>query len=192
VSLEGAQRQWGQLTTLDGVTGLYSRHYFNQQIALLWQLSRRDHQSMALFLVELDHFKPYTRHYGEEAGLELLRQVAGTLRATFQRGSDFVARYDDNKFAIVAVNINYTRAGEFAGDLCQRVRQLQIPHRVSPVGELTTSVGYQVLGAELGNSVDQLIMNTETALYRARWQGGNRVEAGMELGGGITTSLSVG
>lgn len=169
----------GDVVHLDAITGLYNRRYFDQQLPLYWCLGQRDQHNVVLFMVEIDCFGQYVRHQSQADGMSMLRRVSRALRHTFSQTADFICRYTPQRFAILGIDTPWVQAEAFAKGLCERVRQLQIPNLVSPQGIVTVSVGFQVLEPANGDSMDQLLMGADTALYRASWKGQGHAEMAM-------------
>ena len=66
----------GEMATRDGLTGLKNRGAFDEYLPRMWQQAMRDHRSLALLLIDVDHFKAYNDRYGHQAGDRALRRVA--------------------------------------------------------------------------------------------------------------------
>ena len=92
-SLEHIKSHLEQLVIKDGLTGIYNRRFFDAQFDIQWRIARRNNDSLALLMIDIDLFKQFNDIYGHPAGDEALKAVAEGLDHTFLRGSDFVARY---------------------------------------------------------------------------------------------------
>ncbi|MDJ0928153.1 MAG: GGDEF domain-containing protein [Gammaproteobacteria bacterium] len=165
-----------QLAEQDGLTGLYNRRSFDQQLERLWRQSRREHTPLTLLLIDIDHFKAYNDMYGHQAGDDALKQVADVIGFGAQRPLDMAARYGGEEFALLL----YGPASEYGRELPDQIREdvlaLKIQHKDSDTGPyLTVSVGVaQVLpGAE--RSMAGAFQMADEALYEAKEAGRNRV-----------------
>ena len=171
--LESAKRALEELVTLDALTGVYNRRHFDSRLSTLWKISTRAAESMAIFFIDIDHFKAYNDHFGHQKGDEALIDVAQTLAESFQRGSDFLARYGGEEFVVVACGMDRQPAGHFADDLCRRVRDLALRNPKAPSGRLTISVGYTVVTPQPGMAADAAIKRADEALFAAKDAGRN-------------------
>src|SRR5690606_18866531 len=77
----------------DGLTGVYNRRFFDENFALLLQRARRNHETLSLFMIDIDCFKQYNDHYGHMAGDRVLKRVAAVLMAQLRSSADIFARY---------------------------------------------------------------------------------------------------
>ena len=171
--LESAKRALEELVTLDALTGVYNRRHFDSRMSTLWKISARTAESMAIFFIDIDHFKAYNDHFGHQKGDEALIRVAQTLAESFQRGSDFLARYGGEEFVVVACGMDRQPAGYFAEELCRRIRDLGIPNPDSSSGLLTISVGYTVVIPQPGMDANAAVRRADEALFAAKHAGRN-------------------
>lgn len=103
---------------VDGLTAVSNRRRFDEALHEEWRRARRarsesrtasipavaaseSHESMALLLLDIDHFKQYNDHYGHLAGDACLKQVAAIIARAIRRSGDMVARYGGEEFAII-------------------------------------------------------------------------------------------
>lgn len=102
-------RMWGlvseqrRLAITDGLTGLRTRRFLDEQLGLELARSRRSGMSVALYIIDVDHFKSVNDRFGHPAGDRVLREIADRLRGVTRPG-DVLARYGGEEFALVAPN----------------------------------------------------------------------------------------
>ncbi|WP_158668262.1 sensor domain-containing diguanylate cyclase, partial [Bradyrhizobium guangdongense] len=89
----------------DSLTGLANRRGFDERLKEEWARAYRDRSSLALLMIDVDHFKAYNDEYGHPAGDACLRLIAGIIAAEAQRAGDLAARYGGEEFAILLPNI---------------------------------------------------------------------------------------
>jgi len=82
-----------KLVLLDGLSGVFNRRYFDQQLASEWGRSTRSGLPLSLILVDVDHFSAYNARYGHQAGDDCLRLIAVALKGVLRRPADLVARF---------------------------------------------------------------------------------------------------
>lgn len=174
--LETANRQLAELSLTDPLTGIANRRHFDTTLRRECALVTRHGVPLALMLIDVDFFKNYNDRYGHQAGDVCLRQVAATLRGTLQRGTDDLARYGGEEFAVIT-HLPADRALRLAEDIRAAVADLGLPNGASRFGRITVCVGLAV--AEPGTPCDHedLVRRADSALYRAKALGRNRVIA---------------
>ena len=90
-----------KLVFLDGLTGVFNRRYFDQQLAVEVARSSRAKSPLALIMLDVDFFKRFNDHYGHQAGDDCLREIAATLKESLRRPADLVARYGGEEFVCI-------------------------------------------------------------------------------------------
>jgi diguanylate cyclase (GGDEF)-like protein len=157
----------------DALTGVYNRHFM--QVTLEREISRasRFEGTMAVFMLDVDHFKKFNDTYGHPAGDAMLKGVARVLQLNV-RTEDTVCRYGGEEFAVILPGISAEKAQARAELIRMAVSRLRVPLGNGAVGEVTVSVGCSMYtpGVEDGEA---LIANADRALYVAKQQGRNRV-----------------
>ncbi|WP_082700417.1 sensor domain-containing diguanylate cyclase [Magnetospirillum sp. XM-1] len=183
---KAAESHLRHLAMVDGLTGIANRRTFNETLGLEWRRAARSGTPLSLLMIDVDHFKAYNDHYGHQAGDECLRAVATALAATARRPGDLVARYGGEEFGVVLPGSTLAEAEALAEKMRLAVAALHLPHAASQTAaEVTISIGASSLhpaplsDASQGKPLDteSLIANADTALYRAKTGGRNRVSA---------------
>lgn len=136
-----AEQQPETLAYTDTLVGIGNRRHFDERFSDLLQVARRIHSGISVLMIDLDHFSLFNERYGHSAGDECLRMVGDCLAKSFIRTSDCVARYGGEEFAVVSFSTGVEALRQHAQRLCERVRELNIPHNESPHGVVTISVG---------------------------------------------------
>jgi diguanylate cyclase (GGDEF)-like protein len=171
VAIENARLY--ELATVDGLTGLYVRRYFDQRLEEEWMRSARYHTAFAVVLFDLDDFKCVNDRFGHQAGDRLLRESAQVLRRKM-RAVDIPARYGGEEFALLLPRTSSADAAIVAN----RIRTDLAEHRLSVDGReigVTASIGVAAY-PECGD-VDaiEVLHRADLALYQAKESGKNRV-----------------
>ncbi len=164
-----------ELASKDALTGIANRRGFDQNLANEWNRVRRTGRPMALLVVDVDHFKRFNDRYGHVAGDDCLRQVAGLLDTIARRAGDFAARIGGEEFAVLLPATDLGVAGTIAETVRARIELLDIPHEDSPEARVTVSVGVAAVDPADGGSIRSLFDCADSALYRAKRGGRNRV-----------------
>ena len=165
------------LATTDPLTGLLNRRALSERLTTEMERALRYDTSVALLLVDLDHFKRVNDTHGHLAGDGVLRVVAELLGEE-ARSSDLVGRYGGEEFLIVLPETD--DAG--AAVLAERMRERVAMHafRAWEDGRtlrVTTSIGVATFPAARIESVEDLFARADAALYRAKADGRDRVRS---------------
>ncbi|MGI5308300.1 diguanylate cyclase [Rheinheimera sp. WS51] len=156
---------------VDGLTGVYNRRFFDQYLANQIAVCKRLQQPIAVMIIDIDYFKKYNDHLGHLAGDDALKLVAQRLKAVSKRPADLVARYGGEEFICVLPNTDISGASHLAEKMLTGIRELDIEHPTSPLGQVTVSIG-------VAATTDYKVNLTQLAdeqLYLAKQQGRNRL-----------------
>jgi diguanylate cyclase (GGDEF)-like protein len=164
------------LAFLDGLTGIANRRQFDQQLEKEWRRMMRRGASLALILIDIDHFKKFNDHYGHAAGDDCLRLVAHTIARVIKRPGDLAARYGGEEFAIILPETDEKGASIVAETMRLAVDTLKLPHAMSSAGDnITISLGVASDIPDLNKNEKDLVNTADRALYHAKITGRNRV-----------------
>ena len=158
----------------DPLTGLGNRRHFDEQLARVLDEADRYERTCALILTDIDHFKQVNDSFGHEAGDEVLKTVAGVLRAG-ARSTDIWARVGGEEFCLLLPESELAGALEFAQRLRKEVERAVVRWRGAEV-RVTCSFGVATYGKSAGQvKRGRLYGLADQALYRAKQGGRNRV-----------------
>lgn len=168
-----------KIATTDVLTSLPNRRFFDDYILRQISQARREDQSLALMLVDIDCFKQYNDTYGHQQGDVCLRAVAQAMAesSACKRPSDLVARYGGEEFVIVLCNPSSSYVKQAIREIHLSVEKLGLRHVNSMVeGEERVSVSIGVVLQECSQELDldTLLKQADQALYRAKGEGRNR------------------
>ncbi|MFB2938541.1 diguanylate cyclase domain-containing protein [Aerosakkonemataceae cyanobacterium BLCC-F154] len=174
--LQAANQELKRLATIDGLTQLANRRYFDQYLQVEWRRNRREKTPLALILLDVDYFKFYNDTYGHIAGDDCLKKIALTIKKLVRRPGDLVARYGGEEFAIILPQTDINGAMKIAEIINQKIKQLAILHRNSEVSQyVTVSLGISCMIPNLQTSYLELLTLADQALYHAKEQGRDRL-----------------
>jgi diguanylate cyclase (GGDEF)-like protein len=176
-----------KLVFLDGLSGVFNRRYFDQQLGVEWARSTRSSSPLSAIMIDVDHFKLYNDHYGHQAGDDCLRQIAMALKACLKRPADLVARYGGEEFGCILPDTAFDDAMGLANEMERKVRALGIPHEASSVARVVTvSVGVATRTVDSVDDAVAMIGLADAQLYDAKQSGRGRV-CGAQLQAAGTT-----
>lgn len=167
-----------QLTRTDALTGIANRRAFDHALERAWFRMNRYQQSMALVLIDIDHFKRFNDSAGHPAGDEVLRQVAEVLANMARRTDEVAARFGGEEFALIVYAHSTLEVESLRRNLHEAIANLAIRHPDSPTSEwITVSAGI----AWIRNSGEWLsktnqedwLAYADMALYKGKANGRN-------------------
>ena len=170
-----------QKAQVDGLTGLWNRTYFDRRLGQESAEAFRHQRPLALVMCDLDGFKQLNDRFGHPFGDHVLERFAKVLQSG--RTSDVACRYGGEEFGILLPHTGGTEAFEVAERYRRQIEALEWSGHQSLV--VTASFGVaDVSAAGRPVTADELVSAADTALYRAKTQGRNRVVAATEYGAG--------
>jgi diguanylate cyclase (GGDEF)-like protein len=177
-ALEKANRELEILASLDGLTQVANRRQFDQHLHNEWKRLVRERVPMAVILCDIDFFKLYNDTYGHVAGDKCLKEVAQGIKRAVKRPADLVARYGGEEFAVILTSTDVDGAMKVAEGIRGEIRELQIPHIKSEVGEhISLSMGVSSIVPTDTDEPESFINNVDKFLYQAKETGRDRIVA---------------
>jgi diguanylate cyclase (GGDEF)-like protein len=162
-----------QQSIRDPLTNLFNRNFM--QISLERELSRaaRQHQTLAVLMLDVDHFKRFNDAHGHAAGDAALRSMADIFQKTI-RAEDIACRYGGEEFTIMLPDVTVQTACERAEQIRASVANLQVAADIRTYSGFTISIGIAFYPAD-GETADQLLRRADEALYTSKRLGRNRL-----------------
>jgi diguanylate cyclase (GGDEF)-like protein/PAS domain S-box-containing protein len=176
--LREAYRSVEALALTDGLTGLANRRRFDQYLSIEWRRNLRNPQPLSLLMLDVDLFKAYNDTYGHQRGDSCLKQIAEACMDVVSRPGDLMARFGGEEFVVVLPNTESEGALHVANEICESLRNRQLPHSNSPFGIITVSIGCVTLVPQADRHAPDMIAIADHALYTAKSNGRNQVCVG--------------
>lgn len=168
-----------RMATRDQLTGLLNRREFERILNEEDERVRRFKHSLALVMVDIDHFKAVNDTYGHSAGDVVLREVARRV-ADEVRTVDRAVRFGGEELVLILVQTDRVGAMDVATRVCKSVERDPIMVSDNLVLNVTVSAGSAAMLAD-ANSGLSLLNAADKALYAAKAQGRNRAVAFHEI-----------
>jgi two-component system cell cycle response regulator len=163
-----------EMAVTDPLTGLHNRRYIASRLRQAVESANNGGAPVSLLIADIDHFKHINDEYGHEGGDRVLRSFAERLLRDL-RALDLAARYGGEEFVIVMPGAGLAEARIASERLRASIAAdpfLVGDDRSAPV---TVSIGFAQ--AQIGESADTLLRRADEALYVAKEEGRNRIEA---------------
>jgi len=172
---EQANKQLEYLSENDTLTTLYNRRYFNQKLQEYIALATRTDSSLALIMIDIDHFKSINDTFGHHQGDEILKTVANIIKSSLRRETDFASRFGGDEYIITLYDTEKEGAKEVADMIVEKVEDLnQQPEMKEKGMKLSLSIGVTEKEKE-DNHVEKLLVKVDRALYSAKEEGRDRI-----------------
>jgi diguanylate cyclase len=165
----------------DGLTGIYNRKAFDDQIGELVEKNTISRSPFALLMLDIDDFKKINDNYGHQTGDRVILAVINKCRQSI-RGEDFLARYGGEEFAIILPGASLKNAVKKAHHICKSIAATrycldEVPG--SPTLSVTISIGVSSL--QRADTVAAVTQRADKALYAAKYAGKNCVFSEKEV-----------
>jgi diguanylate cyclase (GGDEF)-like protein len=157
----------------DALTGVYNRRYLEEQLVKELAFVRRHGMSMAVILMDLDHFKQINDTLGHQVGDQVLKEFTALIGKSI-RVEDTFGRYGGEEFAILCRHTGPSGAASKA----ERIRQLIAGHvfcRDTHGIRMTVSIGVAAFDMIEGMTPQAMLAYADEALYQAKEAGRDRV-----------------
>lgn len=174
--LEKVNHELQRLASVDSLTMIANRRYFDKFIENEWKRGLRKSFPLSVIMCDVDFFKDYNDTYGHPAGDLCLKKVANIITQNVNRSTDLAARYGGEEFVVVLPETDRDGAVHVAEKICQSIKDAKIEHQDSKVSNyVTISCGVATRYPNSKSEVSDLIRDADLALYEAKFQGRDRV-----------------
>ena len=166
-----------ELAAHDMLTGLLNRRECERVLRQQIDLCRRLDIPLGLCIFDLDRFKSVNDRFGHAAGDKVLHGVAQLVTSQV-RSTDYLFRWGGEEFLMLCPDIGLHDLVILADQIRYKIEQLSWPELAHEHdGPITCSFGVAVC-PDHGYTADALFMSADSAMYRAKANGRNRVECG--------------
>ena len=165
----------------DPLTGINNRRYVERRLLEEIGRSRRQGYGLSCMYIDIDHFKQINDRIGHQAGDEVLRAVAGRIKAEL-RLSDALGRFGGEEFVALLIDAKLPEATLVAERIRQSIAEQPLTLADGHSLKVTVSIGVAALGMDaatgpLDTTAQTFVARADHALYAAKQNGRNRVVA---------------
>lgn len=167
-----------EMCTIDGLTQMHNRRFFDDKLADEWKRSSRENTPLSLILLDIDHFKSFNDNYGHLVGDECLKFVAQRIEQHCRRPADCAARYGGEEFILILPNTPMEGALNVAEAIRHSVQKEDFVME-DIQAKVTISVGVSTFQLSDYQSLlpADLVQAADKAMYKAKQNGRNTVES---------------
>jgi len=158
----------------DGLTRVYNRNTFNELARGSMNIADAEHVNSCVFYLDIDHFKTINDTYGHLCGDLVLQKVVEVIKQILRR-SDLFGRLGGEEFGIFFMNITKEAALRIAETIRKSISETNITYQ-GEVINVTISIGIALSEFQSAQHFERLLEQADSALYRAKGNGRNRVE----------------
>jgi two-component system cell cycle response regulator len=163
-----------EMAITDALTSLFNRRYMETHLAALAEQAAQRGKPLSVLILDIDFFKSINDGHGHDAGDDVLREFSVRIRKSI-RNIDLACRYGGEEFVIVMPETDIAVAGMVAERIRRRIATEAFPIQQGAKSlEVTISIGIASLGSG-GDTAAAMLKRADTALYRAKRDGRNRV-----------------
>jgi two-component system, cell cycle response regulator len=166
-----------RLAMQDSLTNCFNRRHFFKLAEQEFQRAERYHHSLAVIMLDIDHFKKFNDIYGHPAGDKVLCDLVDTSRGSL-RGIDIIGRYGGEEFVFLLPETHLQGALKTAGRLRQELMKIKVSDGEAGLSVTVSlgAAGYEPDSKEVA-TLDQLIRLADESLYDAKAAGRNCVRS---------------
>jgi diguanylate cyclase (GGDEF)-like protein len=158
----------------DGLTGLFNRRYFEKRLTSEFSYALRHGASLALLMLDLDHFKAVNDSFGHVAGDQLLKDLSQLILKAC-RTEDVLSRYGGEEFTLLCRDTDLLKASVLGERIRHDVASCYFNIAGAPSLRVSVSIGVAALPDTSITTAEGLILAADEALYRAKERGRNCV-----------------
>ena len=174
--LEEANHELEQKNTLDELTGLFNRRYYDQKILAEYRRSKRNLTPLSLVLIDIDHFKAVNDTYGHLAGDQCLVWLSQYIKESLKRSTDMAFRYGGEEFCLILPDTDSKGAMALAETLRKNLAKQGFDYKGINIA-LTISNGIYTYQQQENVMPEQIFAGADKALYQAKHNGRNQTQA---------------
>lgn len=160
-----------RLSIRDGLTNLYNRRYFDQNLRHQAIRAFRQNYNMYLLFIDLDNLKGYNDNYGHQQGDNLLKELAKIILGNIRRDVDSAYRYGGDEFAVILPHAKRHQAHRVAERLCTKYKERNLVPTSLSIG----MAKLKYFSDSLEENLQVLVSEADKALYLGKRNGGDQV-----------------
>ncbi|WP_299075014.1 diguanylate cyclase [uncultured Paraglaciecola sp.] len=174
--LSETNQELQEKNTLDALTGIRNRSFFDKKHLAEVRRSRREQSQLSIVMIDIDHFKKVNDQYGHLVGDECIKTVAKILQSALKRPSDVACRYGGEEFALILPSTDLVGAQILVEQLRAEIENTSIQAEEVSIN-ITISAGIGTATLSFEQPEDSILSLADKQLYAAKNAGRNNVQS---------------
>ena len=174
LQLKSYQEELKLLASIDPLTKLYNRRYFNEIAQNILEKERENRLDLSLLILDIDKFKNVNDTYGHAIGDDVIIFVADTLKK-FNKESSVSCRYGGEEFVMLLPNTSLDSAVALSEQIRKSIQESVINIKDKESLQITVSIGVSKVDVLNEPNIETALYRADNALYEAKDRGRNRV-----------------
>jgi len=170
-----ANEKLQQLALRDGLTGAFNRYYLDENFSIIQKTTHRHNSTLALAMLDIDHFKRLNDNYGHLTGDQCLIKLAKVIQQHFGRETDTLIRFGGEEFLLLLPDISESKLIEMLETLRIKIAELLFYSTEQETLSFTVSIGAIIAEASYHTELREWVKVADDALYAAKKGGRNKV-----------------
>lgn len=172
--LSETNRELEKKNTMDALTGIRNRAYFDKKYLAEVRRSRREQTELSIVMIDIDYFKTINDGHGHLVGDECIRFIADLLKKNLKRPSDDVCRYGGEEFSLILPSTGQEGALQVVEAMRAEIEATSVSTSSGPIN-MTVSAGISTAIVRTVDDESRILEDADKALYQAKEQGRNQV-----------------
>lgn len=171
--LERNNEKLQSLAFLDGLTGVFNRHYFNKNLENLFNKNLETGDAIGIFILDVDEFKNYNDYYGHVNGDRLLKKLVGIISEPLPKCAE-LTRYGGEEFAILLDHATEDKIRKLGEAMRKAVEDAQLEHLGRKEQIVTISIGCVLMKNAYFDEANEPLSKADEQLYISKNNGRNQ------------------
>ncbi len=163
-----------EMARKDGLTGIYNRKYLQDHIHEYIERANLKNQSLAVALLDIDHFKSVNDRYGHLFGDQAIKMTASKVQDTADRCDGLAVRYGGEEFVLVLPNVDREKAQGIVEELHRTIAEEKLSYSSKTSVRINVSIGVSFY-PEIAESGEDLLLRADNAMYYSKEHGRGRI-----------------
>lgn len=172
--LERINRKLEKISSLDSLTKLYNRRYFEKLLKEFWTRALAENKSLGFIIFDLDYFKQINDSFGHLAGDKALVEMSLIIKKYVKKDIKF-GRFGGDEFVGVLFNQDKEVLFKIGKELKKSLLEKNIPCPFSPGKVLSLTMGITIFSPEKDSDINELFLKADEALYKGKVLGRNTI-----------------
>jgi diguanylate cyclase (GGDEF)-like protein len=173
--LSEVNRELEILNTIDPLTGIRNRRFFDKRLLAESRRSRREQTPLSIAMLDIDFFKRINDEFGHTAGDKCIKQVASLLQAALKRPSDDMCRYGGEEFAVILPSTDNNGATKLVEMMREEIQTHPVQYEGKDIA-ITVSAGVATAIIQYEGHEVELLKAADELLYQAKESGRNIIK----------------